>query len=244
MAAKIVAKSFGSEWIEYKYIEKPVYDVNGRTDIFIDTLFTAYRNGHKQHYNKIFIDMMKEGVDAEKIENGLRSRFEKSGIKETFAVPWTRPYTITTKEEDKFGLKNLSGDQYQIYQSKVTALEEDIIGDLKLMRGDLSYEEYQARLKAAYEYSTETALEEAAREKYESEKPWINKAQTAEEKYGIEPAEFIMFYKYCNELTPPAGQEKFKNGEKKNLIIDYLNGMELSDEEWQYLYYEVGGYKK
>lgn len=229
----------------YNMTKQMYYVDGGKKGEFINILFDAYSAGNKKHYNKILKDMIKEGLDAKTIESGLNSRFKKSGIKETFDVPWTKPYSITTEEdENKFGIKDLSASQYQSYQSQVTSLEKDIIGDLNRLRRGLSEDEYQKRLKAAYEYSTETALEKVAREKYESDKPWINKAQIAEEKYGLDPAEFIMFYKYFSELTPPAGREKFKTNEKKNLIIAYLNGMELTREEWNYLYKEVAGYKK
>lgn len=226
---------------------KQMYKVDGgKKGEFLDILFNAYKAGNKKHYNKIFKDLMESGLDAASIESGLRARFKKSGIKETFDVPWNKNVssTASAEKEEKFGVKSLTSSQYQKYQQTVVGMEEDIVADLKRMRGGLSDEAYQKRVDAAYDYAEETALEKVAREKYESDVSWINKAQIAEEQYGLDPAEFIMFHKYYNELKPPAGQDKFKTGEKKALIVDYLNGMDLTDAEWRYLYYEVAGYKK
>lgn len=212
---------------------------------FYNILFNTYKAGNKKQYDKILRDMIDSGIKADDIESELRKKFKNSGIKETFPVPWNKSFDISENEEPKkFGVKDLSGTQYQSYGKKVTAMEKDIVTDLNRMRKGLTEDEYQKHLKSAHEYVVETALEQLSNGKYESDKPWVNKAQKAEELYGLDPAEVIMLYRYKNDLKPPVGKDKFENGEKKNLLIDYLNGMELTPAEWKYLYEEICGYKK
>lgn len=226
-------------------VAKQMYHVNGvKKGEFLDILFAAYKSGDEKQYNRILQDMIKEGAKPDSIEEGLAKRFKDSGTEKTFSVPWIKPYKIEKKENDEFGLDDLSDTQYTAYHNKMPSVRDEIIEDLEQMRRGLSEEQYQIRLKMADDYAVQTTLEEIARGMYEVKDAWVSKAQTAEEELGLDPADFIMFYKHFKEMTPPKGQEKFKQNEKKNMAIDYLNSMDLTDAEWEYLFYEVGEYKK
>ena len=63
-------------------------------------------------------------------------------------------------------------------------------------------------------------------------------------RYGVDPDKYFEFYRRTNELEPPKGQEKWKNGQKKAAIEQMLRQMDLTSDEWAALYYGAAGYKR
>ena len=189
---KNVLHSMGDSWVEYN-MAKQVYPVNGKMKgEFLDILFEAYSAGDKESYDKIFADMMKSGIDAKSIESGLKSRYKKSGIEETFPVPWNNKTEIPKQETpDKFDLEDLDSGQYEKYSSYAVELEKDVVGDIKSMKGNFDDETYNKMLSAAYDYAEEVALEKIVPDEYDIETEWILLAMDAEKKYGIDPSTFI-----------------------------------------------------
>ncbi len=271
-----IFRGMDNYWLDYN-LAKQMYPVNGKMKgEFIDILFEAYKSGDKEQYDKIFVDMMKEGIDAKSIENGLKSRYKNSGIEETFSVPWNNKTEIPKQEsEDKFGIDNLTNEQYMKYYPVAVELEEAVVGDIKSLKGEFDEETYDAMLSAAYDYVENVALEKTAPNEYDFETEWILNALEAEVKYGIAPADFIRYreeygikssnlekfgeiensgigfveYLEFKDFFGETKGDKDANGKtiknsKQKKVVNYLNSMNLTDEEWDALFFEVAGYKK
>ena len=86
----------------------------------------------------------------------------------------------------------------------------------------------------------ETALEEASNGVYDTDEEWINQAQYAAEKWNTDVATII----YLRSIL----SDKDENGNtirsKKEKVIDYLDEMDIEQDEYNYLYYEVMNYKR
>lgn len=273
---KNIFKGLNNSWIDYS-IAKQMYPVNGKMKgEFLNILFEAYCAGNKKQYDKIFADMLKEGVDPKSIEGGLLSRYKKSGMKETFSVPWNNKSEIPQKETpDKFDLEDLTESQYTQYESYAVDLEAEVIAEIEKMKSEFTEEDYNKMLRAAYDYVQNAALEKTAPEEYEIETEWILNVMEAEEKYGIEPSEYIRYreeygitssnlekfgeiedsgidfeeYLEFKDFFAETKADKDANGKsisgsKKAKVVNHLNGMDLTVEEWDALYFEVAGYKK
>ena len=268
---------------ELKDIEKKLrdkYKKNGRIEeTFVvpwnfDRLYEQYSAGNESSYKKMASEMIKQGVAPNDIESEMRSRYKKNGSKKTFEVTWDNALEIPKKKaEDKYGIEDLSAEQYDMYSAKEAALEKMVLDSIKSWKDEL-LDEYDSALSAAYTYAEETALESASDGAYESDTYWVNLAQDLYGEYEFSPAEFIKykekydlngkavdklqevleygidvetyleFDQYFNDLKPPEGQERFKSGEKKALAIKKLKEMDLTTEEWNALYYGAAGYKK
>lgn len=172
------------------------------------------------------------------------------------------------------GLESLNSRQYASYERYATRLENDLKGKISSYRDEFSTDDYNSILSAAYDYATETALEKASGGSYDSEKQWINDAQAAEEmgldpaeyiKYkqeygaralaidkleeilmsGIDVEKYLEFNRFASEAKADRDANgKSISGSKKRKVVDYLNDSGVTDDEWDYFYYDVMGYKK
>lgn len=178
------------------------------------------------------------------------------------------------ERESQPGLESLNSRQYASYERYATRLENDLKGKISSYRDEFSTDDYNSILSAAYDYATETALEKASGGSYDSEKQWINDAQAAEEmgldpaeyiKYkqeygaralaidklegilmsGIDVEKYLEFNRFASEAKADRDANgKSISGSKKRKVVDYLNDSGVTDDEWDYFYYDVMGYKK
>ena len=178
------------------------------------------------------------------------------------------------ERESQPGLESLNSRQYASYESYATRLENDLKGKISSYRDEFSTDDYNSILSAAYDYATETALEKASGGSYDSEKQWINDAQAAEEmgldpaeyiKYkqeygaralaidklegilmsGIDVEKYLEFKQFASEAKADRDANgKSISGSKKRKVVDYLNDSGVTDDEWDYFYHDVMGYKK
>ena len=178
------------------------------------------------------------------------------------------------ERESQPGLESLNSRQYASYERYATRLENDLKGKISSYRDEFSTDDYNSILSAAYDYATETALEKASDGSYDSEKQWINDAQAAEEmgldpaeyiKYkqeygaralaidklegilmsGIDVEKYLEFNRFASEAKADRDANgKSISGSKKRKVVDYLNDSGVTDDEWDYFYYDVMGYKK
>ena len=178
------------------------------------------------------------------------------------------------ERESQPGLESLNSRQYASYERYATRLENDLKGKISSYRDEFSTDDYNSILSAAYDYATETALEKASGGSYDSEKQWINDAQAAEEmgldpaeyiKYkqeygaralaidklegilmsGIDVEKYLEFNRFASEAKADRDANgKSISGRKKRKVVDYLNDSGVTDDEWDYFYHDVMGYKK
>ena len=178
------------------------------------------------------------------------------------------------ERESQPGLESLNSRQYASYERYATRLENDLKGKISSYRDEFSTDDYNSILSAAYDYATETALEKASGGSYDSEKQWINDAQAAEEmgldpaeyiKYkqeygaralaidklegilmsGIDVEKYLEFNRFASEAKADRDANgKSISGSKKRKVVDYLNDSGVTDDEWDYFYHDVMGYKK
>lgn len=276
-------KAADSQWFDYVLLKQVRrVDSSGNRKQYLDILFDAYRKGHKDDYNEIMSDMIKSGINAKEIESGLKARYnayrKTADFKSNkgFTVPWDNKSEIPSKpQEDKYDISKLTSAQYKKYSREHNALEKDIIKAVKGYEKEYSSEEYNKMLSSAYDYIEETALEKASGGKYETETKWINIAQEADEKYGLEAQDYIRykteynfhpksiddvvemiksgvdiekyleFKKFAAAVKADRDQnDKAISGSKKKKVIEHLNTGDYTADEWNYLYYELMGYKR
>lgn len=129
-------------------------------------------------------------------------------------------------------------------------------------------------IDAAYTYANSVALQEASDGAYKEETKWIGYAQDSEYDLGISTAEYIeLREKYGDSVMRGEKirtavdngididlfltvDDKFDNtdakdangktvsGLKKERMVNYLNSLGLTSEEWDFFYHEVFGYKR
>ena len=131
--------------------------------------------------------------------------------------------------------------------------------------GSLDKETANSLLSAAYEYASETALESASGGTYDSETKWINLAQDADDlgltaaeyimlkqKYGaraiasddayeaynvgMDVDTFLLAKEGMDDIAADKDEEGNSiSGSRKENIIDYLNTLGLTEEEYLFL---------
>ena len=234
-------------------------------------LFEAQKANKKKEFDKILEEMKTEDVGE-----ALAFRKEHGVVNESFGVPWDNKMEIPEKETpDKFDLDDLTDEQYMKYYPIAVELEENVVGDIKSLMGELDEETYNSMLSAAYNYVENVALERAVPDEYEIDEKWILDAIEAEDRYDIEPGEFIRYREeygiseaafegysevvdvgvefdeyldfrkfYWNTSADKDANGKSINNSKKKKVVNRLNEMNLTDEEWDALFFKVAEYKK
>jgi hypothetical protein len=161
-------------------------------------------------------------------------------------------------------LEDLTGSQYATYISTKTSTLEDIVNDFA-SNPFYSYDEetQNALIDAAYAYSESVALEKASGGRYEETAKWITDAESREA--GMSIADWIIAKKAQSAYTAWENgidvdlflqvKEEYSNtdakdangktvsGLKKQRMVEYLNSLGLTSEEWDFFYHEVFGYK-
>lgn len=179
----------------------------------------------------------------------------------TFSAGVEAKYEVEKPVEDKFDINKLSGNQYTQFIEDRGQMLDEIISDFQRHGfGSLDEETANELLTAAYTFAEETALEDASGGLYESDTKWIDKAQNADE-LGLTVPEYLMLRsEYSSDIGADgvydaydAGVDvetylEFKDalgdleyakgvsGARKEAIVNLLNSMGLTQDEWDYLF--------
>lgn len=208
---------------------------------------------------------IESGIRSRAIKDGVSVQDMNSDM---FAVGVKPKYEVEKSEPESYTVNSLSGKKYTQFIEDRGEIVDEIISDFERRGfGSLPEETANALLSAAYAYAEETALEEASGGEYESDTAWINKAQDADE-LGLTVPEYIwlkneygatsigadgVYEAYAvgidveTYLEFKAATRDMKSDEdgttKKEKVMDYMDTMGLSQEEYDALL-EIAGYKK
>lgn len=208
---------------------------------------------------------IESGIRTRAIKDGVSVQDMNSDM---FAVGVKPKYEIEKSEPESYTVNSLSGKKYTQFIEDRGEIIDEIISDFERRGfGSLPEETANALLSAAYAYAEETALEDASGGEYESDAAWINKAQDADE-LGLTVPEYIwlkneygatsigangVYEAYAagidveTYLEFKAATRDMKSDEdgttKKEKVMDYMDTMGLSQEEYDALL-EIAGYKK
>jgi hypothetical protein len=208
---------------------------------------------------------IESGIRSRATKDGVSVQDMNSDM---FAVGVNPKYEIEKSKPESYTVNSLSGKKYTQFIEDRGEIVDEIISDFERRGfGSLPEETANALLSAAYAYAEETALEEASGGEYESDTAWINKAQDADE-LGLTVPEYIwlkneygatsigadgVYEAYAagidveTYLEFKAATRDMKSDEdgatKKEKVMDYMDTMGLSQEEYDALL-EIAGYKK
>ena len=179
----------------------------------------------------------------------------------SFSAGVEAKYEVEKPVEDKFDINKLSGNQYTQFIEDRGQMLDEIISDFQRRGfGSLDEETANELLAAAYTFAEETALEDASSGLYESDTKWIDKAQNADD-LGLTVSEYLMLraehdsdigadgvydayeagvdvdtYLDFKDALGDLEYAKGVNGARKEAIVDLLNSMGLTQDEWDYLF--------
>lgn len=259
-----------------KWRTKPV----SNTSKYVDILYKAYETDSKD-YEGIYNDMIKNKVDAEKIESGMETRMKKAeGVKK--ATDLTKRY-LSPKDEKKYDSslkmiqssdvwksanaeqrKNAKADLYEFLTStakdfaemraeaKAYGVDETDYTLWKLAiemadqpKGEKGSGSYDLKEKAEAINSLDLGDKEIAyffgRGLQENGKKELEEVLAE----GIDIQEYVKFKAAVSRMEADKNaQGNSIPNSKKRKVVQYLNNANLTDEEWDYFYYEVMNYKK
>ena len=247
---------------------------------YVDILYRAY-SIDSEDYEYIYNDMIKSGVDAETIENGMEERMKKaegvekaSELKKRYMSPdvekkydnslskvrtsdiWEKANATQRKEAEADLYSFLTSDSEDMEKAREEAMLNGVdateytlwqiaIEMADQPKGEEGSGSYSAKEKAAAINSLNLGEKEMAyfygKGLNESAKDELNQVISD----GIDIQDYINFKAATSDMTA----DKNANGKsipnsKKRKVVNYLNSANLTDEEWNYFYYEIMNYKK
>ena len=194
-------------------IDKVGYNISNSSNKsrFLDIAFKARETGDTETYNRIAKDLIAAGVldDMDDFEDQMARRLKATG---TFTSEQDKVETeISTKVQSSSLYKGIDQEYKDKLMDKVEAYSYAVTMHQQ-------YPDYE--LGKSYD--------------------WVEKVQNGSS-VGLTPDEYILFdFAYNNVIT----SDKDENGNsipgsKQDKIIDFMEGMNLTDEEWNYLWHSV-----
>lgn len=247
---------------------------------YVDILYRAYSTD-SDDYEYIYNDMIENGVDAEKIEDGMEERMKDAeGVKKVSELTKRYMSPDVEKKYDNSLSKIRTSDVWKkANATQRKEAEADLYNFLTSDSDDMEKAREEAMLNGvdSSEYALwQIAIEMADQPKDENGSGSYDSKEKAEAINSLNLGEKEMAYFYGKGLNEYAKDElnqvisdgidiqdyinfkaatsdmtadKNANGKsipnsKKRKVVNYLNSANLTDEEWNYFYYEIMDYKK
>lgn len=259
-----------------KWRTKPAANVSK----YVDILYKAYSTD-SDDYEYIYNDMIENGVDAEKIEDGMEERMKEaegvekvSELTKRYMSPdvekkydnslskirtsdvWKKANETQRKEAEADLYNFLTSDSEDMKKAREEAMLNDVdsseyaLWQIAIEMVDQPKDEkgsgsYDLKEKAKAINSLNLGEKEMAyfygKGLNEYAKDELNQVISD----GIDIQDYINFKAATSDMTA----DKNANGKsipnsKKRKVVNYLNSANLTDEEWNYFYYEIMDYKK
>jgi hypothetical protein len=212
-----------SPWMDYQNAK--LWNTIGKNKaMYLDILWDAYEDGDREVYEKIVADLIDRGLTPSEIRTGMRSRAKKAGIDANsidsveFYAGLKPAYKVEQPEEDDgFTIDNLSGEEFNAYNTYYDSTVDDILDSFDDLGFDRMDEDTRNNLlNAAYKYAENIALEKASGGEYEVTTEWITEARQS----GMDIGTYIMFDKGTAGLD---SREKFAFMDKMGMSEDQYN---------------------
>ena len=194
-------------------IDKVGYNISNSSNKsrFLDIAFKARETGDTETYNRIAEDLIAAGVleDMDDFEDQMARRLKATG---TFTSEQDKVETeISTKVQSSSLYKGID----QEYRDKLMDKVESYSYAVTMQQ---QYPDYE--LGKSYD--------------------WVEKVQNGSS-VGLTPDEYILFdFAYNNVITSDKDEDGNSiPGSKQEKVIDFMEGMNLTDEEWNYLWHSV-----
>lgn len=194
-------------------IDKVGYNISNSSNKsrFLDIAFKARETGYTETYNRIAKDLIAAGVleDMDDFEDQMARRLKATG---TFTSEQDKVETeISTKVQSSSLYKGIDQEYKEKLMDKVEAYSYAVTMHQQ-------YPDYE--LGKSYD--------------------WVEKVQSGSS-VGLTPDEYILFdFAYNNVITSDKDEDGNSiPGSKQDKIIDFMEGMNLTDEEWNYLWHSV-----
>ncbi len=248
-----LAVETGNIPLQYE-MEKAIYNLgygknSGR---YLDILYRALEQGDMDSYAHIRADLMdRMGLDGQKIDNGLASRYREHLKKDkNYSLPQQRMDLIgarereETEKEETFGEDDLTAGQHEAFARQRSETYRDILDGAQQSAayGSLDGEGRNALESAAWSYAEQTALEDNSGGQYTVDTKWMLNAREAREKYHIPESTFLALRAQASgirSLTDKDG-ESIKDTKGLQIILAVYDVPGLTDKQRQALYEYLG----
>lgn len=248
-----LAVETGNIPLQYE-MEKAIYNLGygenkGR---YLDILYRALEQGDMDSYAHIRADLMdRMGLDGQKIDNGLASRYRERLKKDKdYSLPQQRMDLIgarereETEKEEAFGEDDLTAGQHEAFARQRSETYRGILDGAQQSAayGSLDSEGRNALESAAWSYAEQTALADNSGGQYTVDTKWMLNAREAREKYRIPESTFLALRAQVSgirSLTDKDG-ESIQDTKGLQIILAVYDVPGLTDKQRQALYEYLG----
>ena len=219
---KNLAKVIDNKVFEYN-LKKVNYSLKSSDNVgeYVNILYKAFKDKDEESYEKIYDDMVENGMSASKIENRLKKMFleDINAGKDIESFDTTFTHVAHTTEEiregeERFTVDNLSTEQLKKYRDRYVALENNV--SLGWGKHNVTGTQKTAMIEKTVKYAKEIALRDASGGEYVIETKWINDAEQSLKNLKISVGEYIyLTVKYdatSTTMSSEGMQEAVKSG--------------------------------